>query len=278
MDNLVFAIGSLSKIAENATVNPCIVSLHQLSSLPWNRCPVCAGISVQFPVESLSTLPWNTQESQKQRNKAQRGEFMAAQKAKQLPPKIAVLLWSFHIAQEREILQKRQAKQRADLGGRMPGSKVWRKWLERQAERGDEAARSALRGIRYREQRHRNKMKDGIEGEDLEPLRPLLANLRAEVDRKNLRVHYVSQDGRTLFTDTGPRIEVHDTTDKTLEAALRLSAQKFGGEVVLTGSTRFKERATRMAAHLGIRVSNKDLKQGWENESHHSRHQICIER
>jgi len=27
--------------------------------LPWNQCPVCRGISVQFAVESVSSLPWN---------------------------------------------------------------------------------------------------------------------------------------------------------------------------------------------------------------------------
>jgi len=28
------------------------------------RCPVCYGITVQFPVEWVSTLPWNTQSRQ----------------------------------------------------------------------------------------------------------------------------------------------------------------------------------------------------------------------
>ncbi len=35
--------------------------LHHLSSLPWNHCPVSRGISVQFAVEWLSSLVWNTQ-------------------------------------------------------------------------------------------------------------------------------------------------------------------------------------------------------------------------
>jgi transposase-like protein len=34
-----------------------------VSSLPWNPCPLCRGISVQFALESVSTLPWNTQMS-----------------------------------------------------------------------------------------------------------------------------------------------------------------------------------------------------------------------
>ena len=42
-------------------VIPCVETLQKLSSLTWNRCPVCYGITVQFRVEWVSTLPWNTQ-------------------------------------------------------------------------------------------------------------------------------------------------------------------------------------------------------------------------
>jgi len=55
------AIGTPGKIAEGATVIPRVVSPLQVSSLPWNSRPACAGITVQFAVESVSTLAWNTQ-------------------------------------------------------------------------------------------------------------------------------------------------------------------------------------------------------------------------
>lgn len=163
-------------------------------------------------------------------------------------------------------MQKRQAAERAELSRRIPGTQAWREWLQRQAERGDEAAKAALRGIRYREQRKKNLEKNGIEGDDLEPLRPMLARLKAKVDSRRLLVHYVSVNGRTLFTDSGPRIDVHDQTDETVEAALRLATQKFGGVIEITGSAIFRERAARMAARLGIRVRNEDLKRVWELE------------
>lgn len=51
MDNLRLAIGPPGKIAEGAMVIPCVESLFQLSSLRWNHCPVCGGISVQIGVE-----------------------------------------------------------------------------------------------------------------------------------------------------------------------------------------------------------------------------------
>jgi hypothetical protein len=58
MDNLVFAIGSLSKFAENATVNPCIVSLHQVSSFPWNPCPLWRGIRKSFRNSEFAMSSW----------------------------------------------------------------------------------------------------------------------------------------------------------------------------------------------------------------------------
>jgi hypothetical protein len=45
----------------SVTVIPRLVSLFQVSSLPWNRCPACRGITVHLGVESVSTLAWNTQ-------------------------------------------------------------------------------------------------------------------------------------------------------------------------------------------------------------------------
>ena len=44
-----------------------------------------------------------------------------------------------------------------------------------------------------------------------------------------------------------------------MEAALRIAAQKFGGRVEITGSAAFRERATRQAVRLGIRVVDADL-------------------
>jgi hypothetical protein len=35
--------------------------LLRLSGLHWNHCPVCSGMAVQFAVERVSSLVWNTQ-------------------------------------------------------------------------------------------------------------------------------------------------------------------------------------------------------------------------
>ena len=188
--------------------------------------------------------------------------FRTEQTTAGVPPKLTRALWAFTAAQEREGLQKRHAEERRQIRS-LPRSQVWRTWLEQQAGQGDTAAQSALRGIRYQEQRHKHKPRNGIEGEDLEPLQPVLSSLHAEIDRHRQRVDYRDDTGHLLFTDTGPRIEVHDTGNTTLEAALRVAAQKFGGSVDITGSADFRERAARTAARLGITVRDPDLQSFW---------------
>jgi hypothetical protein len=208
-----------------------------------------------------------------QQHRAQRQELasMLRQERKALPEQarqtgqpLAVMrsLWALEAARQREALQQRQAEERKALSARLPKQEVWRKWLEREADKGDEAAKAALRGIRYREQRRKNRQIDGIEGEELDPLRKLtLAGLEAQIDTRRQLVLYRGADGREKFTDTGPRIVMHDRSDESLEAALRMAAQKFGGKVDITGSAEFRERAARQAVRLGIKVVDADLQQ-----------------
>jgi hypothetical protein len=63
MDNLLLANGlSPGKISQSATVIPRCYAFSgrfKLSSLERNRCPVCAGLTVQFAVDWVSSLPWN---------------------------------------------------------------------------------------------------------------------------------------------------------------------------------------------------------------------------
>ena len=192
----------------------------------------------------------------------ERKSALVKDKADGVPFKVSQSLFAYRAAQRREELQKRQELERRAMAVEMRRSLDWRTWLERQAEQGHEAAKAALRGLRYREQRKSKKYQeqDGIEGEELDPLRKLtVAALHAEIDHKRQLVIYRGQDGRERFTDTGPRIVMQDKADDTLEAALRMAAQKFGGKVDITGSSEFRERAARQAVRLGIKVANVDL-------------------
>ncbi len=141
----------------------------------------------------------------------------------------------------------------------LPRGEVWRRWVERQAEAGDHAAQAALRGIRYREQRRR-RQGEGIAGDGVAPQRPfIVGSLRAEVDAACRIIIYRRADGSEVFRDVGPLIVMRDRSDASLEAALRVATQKYGGRVRLTGSKTFQERAARMAARLGIVVENAEL-------------------
>lgn len=192
----------------------------------------------------------------------QRAAEIAQNKRDGMSPQIAISFWAKDAAEAREELQKRQAAERKALTAKVPRSEVWRSWLESQAEAGDEAAKAALRGIRYREQRKAKQYQgqNGIEGEELDPLRKLtVAALTASMDERRQMVIYKDQAGREKFTDTGPRIVMHDKAADSLEAALRIAAQKFGGKVDITGSSEFRERAAREAVRLGLKVTNEDL-------------------
>jgi hypothetical protein len=191
-----------------------------------------------------------------------RKSALAKDKAEGVPFKVSQSLFAYRAAQRREELQKRHALERRAMAVDVRQSLDWRTWLEKQAEQGDEAAKAALRGLRYREQRKskRYREQDGIEGEELDPLRKLtVAALEAEIDPKRQLVIYRGQDGQEKFTDTGPRIVMHDKSEDSPEAAPRIAAQQYGGKVDITGSSEFRERAARQAVRLGITVADNDL-------------------
>jgi hypothetical protein len=65
-------------------------------------------------------------------------------------------------------------------------------------------------------------------------------------------------DGRLGFIDTGPTIQVVNTAQDALQAALQLAEQRYGA-VKIEGSAEFRARAAREAARLNIRVADPDL-------------------
>lgn len=204
------------------------------------------------------------QEALNQSLRERKGAFIAGKMASSgMDRQMAAGLWAYQAAREREALKKRQQKARNGL----PKTLVWRDWLEKQAalEPPDEAALAALRGIRYRERRDGTREKNGFEGEELDDLKPLLAKIRAETDRRRNLIRYRDEQGKVLFVDSGPRIDVLDKSSQTMEAALQVAAQKYGA-LDITGSAAFREQAARTAARLGIRVRDADLRVVWQQE------------
>ena len=189
---------------------------------------------------------------------------------------VARSLWAAQKTGAIEELTDRQKNERLALTH--AHSMDWLPWLERQAGQGNEAAISALRGIRYQAQRDQNKSKAGFEGEDLFPVkkqvdvsqtnaiagetRSDLFSIRTAVVRvtDHNSIEYLDNSGAVRLTDTGPRVDLAAEDDmEAIRAGLQLASQKFGGEVFITGSLAFRELAAKEASALGIKVKNPEL-------------------
>ena len=208
----------------------------------------------------------------RERLRTERAAARTEMRSQGIDTRTADALFAFKAAAAREQMAKRQRDERQALSAELSRGMVWRRWVESQAATGDEAAQAALRGILYRERRKRHEQGNGIEGDAVDPLTALheklrrgpddlvLTTLSAERDRLGRHITYRrTATGAVAFVDRGPRIDMLSSEDAVLEAALRIAAQKYGGQVLLTGSSEFQERAARMATRLGIRVTNSDL-------------------
>jgi len=190
--------------------------------------------------------------------------FRDAKIQRRFVTQIELALHARERAMQLEALQIRQVQDRKALTQSFPKpAAVWRTWVEQQAQQGDEAAQAALRGIHYAEQRKKKMQANTLAGEEAEPQRIYtLAKFKAEIDQRHQSIIYRSADGAARFVDTGARIILKDRapTGDTLEAALRLAAQRYNNQVSITGTRQFREQAARMATRLVIRVKDEDLK------------------
>lgn len=64
--------------------------------------------------------------------------------------------------------------------------------------------------------------------------------------------------GRAIIQDNGDKLLMLQTDRVAIEAALRLGQAKFGDVLILTGPKDFQERAARIAAEAGIKISFDD--------------------
>lgn len=210
--------------------------------------------------------------------RATRVKELSDQHGKQL----ALALWA---GERARAIQELKAVQQIDKAAlRKTGDLSWKAWIEREAAAGDEAALSAMRGLRYREQRKTKKTLPGFEGEDLEARIDGPAVSREgrqkerggsiggdiktfdlshyEIDHLRLRVLYRDDEGNIALEDLGQRIECRQHGDEeVIRAGLLLAAQKYGGEVFITGDDAFKTRAAQIARESGIRIANPELQQ-----------------
>jgi hypothetical protein len=174
----------------------------------------------------------------------------------------------------RQQLVKQIRAEREERNALLPPVPKWRQWVEEQAQLGDEAAISALRGMVYQDGRDLKKKvkRDAVEASenailpatpvDSDPLIRAGSNLIWKV-AGNGKVTYSFDDGRPAFRDEGERLTFgrKDVADEALALTLQYGADKWkDGLRIAGGDFAFKARVVRMAVEQGIAIQNAELR------------------
>jgi len=160
-------------------------------------------------------------------------------------------------AAERAALKERQKKEREEWRREYPAYPDFEEWLR--IQRKPDLARS----WRYRS-RWRWPTIEGIEhGQERGSEQPTprdIRDFRAEV--VGSQVHYIRRDGgyEASFIDKGKQIDVVDwKSEASVLAAMQLAAQKWRGQVLVTGPDEYKALCVRLAVQHGIQIVNPEL-------------------
>lgn len=195
-----------------------------------------------------------------------------------ITPAVMRSLLALERATLREQLAARIKRERAALVAEWQAKRgnlkrrSWREWLRERASEGDEAAKRALKGLRYRGQVEDDaRLLSGLRPGEPDDVGAVVvdANL-VMVDLEGRAVGdavvYSDAAGGDVAVDYGDRISVLDEAERAAEQSLRLAAAKWGGTVRVSGADReWVERTARLAAQLGIRVTG-DGRDAWEAE------------
>ncbi|QKE39933.1 MAG: hypothetical protein HO274_00235 [Ferrovum myxofaciens] len=75
-------------------------------------------------------------------------------------------------------------------------------------------------------------------------------------------VHY-ARNGERVMSDRGAQVDLINTADHEIEAALRLAEQKFDMTkgLLLKGSPEFLVKAAEIAGRMGLKIHNQDYRQ-----------------
>ena len=194
------------------------------------------------------------------------GRLMPVQKQQ------AYMLAKLTMTKVREQLKQQIAAERAERRTLLPAVLTWREWVEQQAQLGDEAAISALRGLIYQEKREGKKVEGVVEGEnailptspqDTDPYVRAIQNIVWKVAR-NGRVIYTFKSGEAGFVDEGEKLTFGQkvVSNEALMVSLRYAADKWGYELQLSGGdVAFKARVVHMAVEIGIKIKNPELRE-----------------
>lgn len=186
----------------------------------------------------------------------------------------AYMLAKLSMLQAVDQLKAQIRLERHERSQMMPTIPSWRLWVEQQAQLGDEAAISALRGMIYQDGRNEKVKAKRAQADEAEnaiapanmaagdPYVRTVRDLSWRVS-KNGRVTYTFKSGEPAFLDEGSMLTFRRTevSDEALKASLLYAADKWRGDIRINGGDAvFKARAVRMATELGLIVRNQELR------------------
>ncbi|WP_409409291.1 LPD7 domain-containing protein [Acidithiobacillus ferriphilus] len=167
------------------------------------------------------------------------------------------------------LIQQQTEEHAADLAAH--GVSTWEGFLTEKSHAGEALAATMLVEMDARKHRGEEISKvNGFEGEPVDPGHRRLSmfdDIQSKYDQDADSVHYHRKsDGTELFEDKGSRIEMKETSSKSIETALLLAQERFkkGTPLTITGDEQFQQDAARIAGRLGIPIKNKDLMEVWQ--------------
>jgi hypothetical protein len=220
-------------------------------------------------------------ERQRTRERARYAEITAQKRSdrERLVPHVGALaartIAAAVAAHQREQTRAVNGREREELRANLNAERTvsWREFVTERALAGDEAAISALRGLRYQAGRERRRSeRDGFASRGMtgDPRPRVFDGIGYQVQRSGAVAFYRTSDPkrREIFRDDGWFIAVREFGDAEMTAALRLATEKWGRSITISGSREFKERSLAIAVELGIEVRNRELAERQQQMRH----------
>jgi hypothetical protein len=188
----------------------------------------------------------------------------------------AYMLLKLTYQNARDELKQQIDAERKQINEVMPKIKSWRAWVEEQAQAGNEAAISALRGMVYQDKRKAKKEgeREGEEEDQVASIRPApelpdepptirpLSTLYWRVSTNGRVFYHFKLSNQLAFIDEGRRLTFGraEVTDEALLATLRYAQTKWGNTLHISGGDGiFRERLVRLASSIDMTIDNNEL-------------------
>lgn len=178
--------------------------------------------------------------------------------------------------QQRAVDRLQAQQERADRRALLAPVPTWRQWVEAEAQKGDDSAIAALRGLIYQDGRDAKRTAtaepDTIgpvgtitpagKARKVDPYTRALSQLTWRVSSHGV-VTYRFNEGPVAFVDAGAKLRFDGAivSDDALRVALKYAADKWRGDIRLNGGDQvFRQRVARLASDMRIELQNPELR------------------